>query len=67
MLAFTASANKALTPVCQQNGQDAVSEGHTGTTQIFFETPADGSSFNNVEIDFIPQNKVATFTIEISH
>lgn len=59
---------KALTQVSQQNGQDAVSIGRTGTTQLFWELPVDGSQFSHMEIDFVPSTtKVATFSIDVSH
>ncbi|EGP5244447.1 hypothetical protein [Enterococcus faecium] len=59
---------KSLTQVNQQNGQEAVGIGRTGTTQLFWELPVDGNQFNHVEIDFVPSTtKVATFSLDVSH
>lgn len=59
---------KKLTKVNQQNGQDRVDEGRTGTTQLFWELPVEGSQFNEVEIDFVPADKkVGTFSIQVIH
>lgn len=58
---------KALVQVNQQNGQDKVSTGRTGVTQLFWELNIDGNQFNELEIDFIPKSKVATFDLTVSH
>lgn len=58
---------KALTQVSQQSGQDAVPIGRTGTTQLYWELPIDGRDFNELEIDFVPNSKVATFGLKITH
>lgn len=57
----------ALTQVNQQHGHDAVAIGRTGKTQIFWELPINGNEFNEVEIDFVPQQKVATFDLKVTH
>lgn len=64
--AFTKDG-KALVQVNQQNGQDAVGTGRTGTTQIFFELPVPGDQFDQMEMDFVVQSKIATFDLPISH
>lgn len=59
---------KSLKRVNQQNGQDSVTEGRTGTTKIFFELPIDGNDFSKVEIEFVPgTEKVATFDLDVTH
>lgn len=59
---------KKITKVNQQNGQDRVDEGRTGTTQLFWELPDEGSQFNELEIDFVPvDKKVGTFSIQVTH
>lgn len=58
---------KALKQVNQQNGQDAVAIGRTGTTQLFWELNEDGNNFNEVEIDFITDKKLGTFDLNVSH
>lgn len=65
--AFSDDGQK-LEQVEQQNGQDAVSIGRTGKTQLFWELPVEGAQFNHMEIDFVPSSKkVATFDINVSH
>ncbi|EGP5619474.1 hypothetical protein DUC53_001673 [Enterococcus faecium] len=65
--AFSDDGQK-LEQVDQQNGQDAVSIGRTGKTQLFWELPVEGAQFNHMEIDFVPSSKkVATFDINVSH
>ncbi|MGL9945690.1 hypothetical protein IGJ63_000799 [Enterococcus sp. DIV1375a] len=65
--AFSDDGQK-LEQVNQQNGQDAVSMGRTGKTQLFWELPVEGSQFNHMEIDFVPSDKkVATFDINVNH
>lgn len=64
--AFT-KEGKSLEQVMQQNGQDAVAQGRTGTTQIFFELPVSGDQFNQMEMDFVVQSKIATFDLPVSH
>lgn len=65
--AFTKDG-KSLERVNQQDGQDMVTEGRTGTTKLFWELPIDGSQFDEIEIDFVPSNeKVATFKLPVSH
>lgn len=56
-----------LERVSQQNGQDAAAEGRSGKTQIFFELPILGTEFNEVEIDFVPQDVAASFDLTVSH
>lgn len=58
---------KALVQVNQQNGQDAVPVGRTGVTQLFWELPVEGDSFDKFEIDFVPSDRVATFELNVSH
>lgn len=58
---------KALVQVDQQNGQDAVTEGRTGVTQLFWELPVNGNDFNQMEIDFVIDKKIATFILDVSH
>ena len=59
---------KALEQVGQQSGQDAVSIGRTGTTQLYWELPVDGNQVNHIEIDFVPgTTKVDTFSLDVSH
>lgn len=60
-------SGKALKQVNQQNGQDAVAIGRTGTTQLFWELNEDGNNFNEVEIDFITDKKLGTFDLNVSH
>lgn len=65
--AFSDDGQK-LEQVDQQNGQDAVSIGRTGKTQLFWELPVEEAQFNHMEIDFVPSSKkVATFDINVSH
>lgn len=58
---------KALKQISQQTGQDSVPIGRTGTTQLYWELNEDGNNFNEFEIDFITDKKLATFDINVSH
>ncbi|EGO5025302.1 TPA: hypothetical protein IUX51_001299 [Enterococcus faecalis] len=60
---------KALQSFNQQNGQDYVSQGRTGTSTIYFGIPVDGNSFDEVELDLVPTGsaKIATFDIAVGH
>ena len=58
---------KALIQVSQQSGQDAVPIGRTATTQLYWELPVAGHDFNELEIDFVPKSKIATFDLKVTH
>ncbi|WP_261321821.1 hypothetical protein [Enterococcus raffinosus] len=59
---------KRLTPVNQQKGQDEVPKGKSGTTQIYWKLPVEGSEFNEFEIDFVSgDQRVAIFDLKVSH
>ena len=61
---------KTLERVDQQDGQDRVPDGRTGTTTIFFKTNSESSSINQIELDFMDSSngkKLSTFDLPVSH
>ncbi|MDT2766510.1 hypothetical protein P7H38_07410 [Lactococcus raffinolactis] len=60
----------SLERIDQQDGQDAVTTGRTGTTTIFFKSTDDTSTINEIELDFMSKNetgKLCTFDLSVSH
>ena len=57
----------ALGETMQQSGQDRVAKGRSGKTQIYFETSENAAELNEIEIDFVPDDRLATFDVEVSH
>lgn len=56
---------EALTQVQQQTGQDAVAEGRTGTTTMYWELP-ENEEISEIELDFMTYDSVlATFELPI--
>lgn len=59
--------DKAFGQVDQQLGQNAVAKGRTNKTQIFFETPQKAEKVDYLAIDFVPNDRLATFDVKVSH
>ena len=61
---------KTLERSNSQNGQDAVADGRSGSTTIFFQSTDQTSALNEIEMDFMSKDnsgKLCTFNLPVSH
>lgn len=64
---FSADGGEPFERIDQQDGQDYVNEGRSGTTQIYFYYPEGIDNVDEVEIDYSHQgNYIGTFNTEVT-
>lgn len=61
---------KTLERLDSQSGQDAVADGRSGSTTIYFKSTDQTSTLNEIEMDFMSNDnsgKLCTFNLTVSH